>query len=62
MNIKPEQMPNNEPKPIATTSSPNAAKPHVGGSCPMCGGIGWFFVNEWIGNLQGQKDCNCNKK
>ena len=37
MNVKPEQMLNNEPQPIAPTSSPNAAKPNVvrtAFSCP----------------------------
>ena len=59
MNVKPEQKHNSEQMPIAATSSHNSSKPHVGGSCPVCGGKGWYFVNEWIGILQGRKDCNC---
>lgn len=27
--------------------------------CPKCDGKGWYFVNEWIGSLQGRKDCKC---
>jgi hypothetical protein len=27
--------------------------------CPKCKGQGWYFVNEWIGTLQGRKDCKC---
>ena len=27
--------------------------------CPVCDGKGWYFVNEWIGSLQGRKDCKC---
>jgi hypothetical protein len=48
--------------PIAGLSSHNSSKPIVGGSCPKCDGKGWYFVNEWIGTLQGQKDCNCINK
>lgn len=29
--------------------------------CLKCNGKGWYFVNEWIGDLQGRKDCNCKK-
>lgn len=29
-------------------------------SCPKCDGKGWYFVDEWVGTLQGRKDCtNC---
>lgn len=27
--------------------------------CPVCDGKGWYFVDEWIGGLQGRKDCRC---
>lgn len=27
--------------------------------CKRCNGAGFYFVNEWIGNLQGRRDCNC---
>ncbi len=30
--------------------------------CVKCGGKGWYYVNEWIGTLQGRKDCNCTFK
>ncbi|SFC80331.1 hypothetical protein SAMN05421780_11029 [Flexibacter flexilis DSM 6793] len=30
--------------------------------CPKCNGKGWFFVNEYIGSLQGRQDCNCKKR
>jgi hypothetical protein len=30
--------------------------------CPKCEGKGWYFVNEWIGKLQGRKDCYCKGK
>jgi hypothetical protein len=29
--------------------------------CPKCKGKGWYFVDEWIGSLQGRKDCKCKK-
>lgn len=28
-------------------------------SCLVCCGLGWHFVNEWIGPLQGRKGCKC---
>ena len=59
--LPPEQKPIEKPLPIVLPSAPACSKPNVGGSCPMCGGNGWYFVNEWIGSLQGRKDCNCNK-
>lgn len=31
-------------------------------SCEKCGGIGWYYVDEWIGNIQGRKDCKCKTK
>jgi hypothetical protein len=38
----------------------NNSKPIVKRSiCPKCQNKGWYFVNEWIGNLQGRKDCSC---
>lgn len=38
----------------------NFAQAHVIKSvCPKCDGKGWYFVNEWIGSLQGRKDCSC---
>ena len=30
--------------------------------CPKCHGKGWYFVDEWVGDLQGRKDCNCQIK
>lgn len=30
--------------------------------CPKCHGKGWYLVPEWIGDLQGRKDCNCEIK
>lgn len=30
--------------------------------CQKCEGKGWYFVNEWIGTIQGRKDCICNGK
>lgn len=27
--------------------------------CPVCDGKGYYFVNEWMGSLQGRKDCKC---
>ena len=30
--------------------------------CPQCEGKGWYYVNEWIGTLQGRKDCSCKGK
>lgn len=27
--------------------------------CPVCDDKGYYFVNEWIGSLQGRKDCKC---
>lgn len=30
--------------------------------CPKCEGKGWYFVDEWIGTLQGRKDCKCKGK
>lgn len=27
--------------------------------CPKCEGKGWYFVDEWIGTLQGRRDCSC---
>ena len=36
---------------------------NVGGSglphCPQCKGVGYYFVQEWIGSLQGRRDCRC---
>jgi len=29
--------------------------------CNKCDGKGWFFVNEWFGNIQGRQDCNCQQ-
>lgn len=33
--------------------------PVIKSVCPKCDGKGWYFVNEWIGSLQGRKDCKC---
>jgi len=30
--------------------------------CPKCQGKGWYLVPEWVGDLQGRKDCNCEIK
>ena len=30
--------------------------------CPKCQGKGYYIVNEFIGNLQGRRDCNCKYK
>lgn len=30
-------------------------------TCPKCDGRGWYFVDEWIGPLQGRNDCDCQK-
>ena len=30
--------------------------------CPKCQGKGYYFVNEFIGNMQGRRDCNCKYK
>lgn len=27
--------------------------------CNKCNDKGWYFVDEWFGNLQGRKDCSC---
>jgi hypothetical protein len=28
-------------------------------TCSKCAGKGWYFVDEWIGPLQGRRDCAC---
>ena len=28
-------------------------------NCKACKGKGWYHVDEWIGPLQGRKDCTC---
>ncbi len=30
--------------------------------CNKCNGNGWYFVDEWIGTLQGRKDCDCKQE
>ena len=42
-------------------SSPHTNNELPVGSCIKCDNKGWYFVNEWIGNLQGRKDCICKK-
>lgn len=37
-------------------------KPNITIICPKCNGKGFYFVNEWIGPLQGRKDCTCKIK
>ena len=27
--------------------------------CPKCNDKGWYYVAEFIGKLQGMKDCSC---
>ncbi len=27
--------------------------------CPKCNNKGWYYVNEFIGKLQGRRDCSC---
>ncbi len=29
--------------------------------CDTCKDKGWFFVNDWIGHLQGRRDCKCGQ-
>lgn len=31
-------------------------------SCPICHDKGWYHVDEWIGPLQGRRDCSCGAK
>lgn len=31
-------------------------------TCPKCKGKGYYYVNEFIGNLQGTRDCSCKYK
>jgi hypothetical protein len=38
------------------TKANENCKPTV---CPKCQNKGWYYVNEFIGNLQGRRDCNC---
>jgi hypothetical protein len=38
-----------------------AKQPTPKPTCVKCKGKGWYFVNEWIGHLQGRKDCQCMK-
>jgi len=33
----------------------------VQSDCPLCEGKGWYFVDEWIGPLQGRRDCACGR-
>jgi len=40
----------------------DAKLPVIRSVCPKCKGKGWYFVNEWIGTLQGRKDCSCKGK
>lgn len=48
---------------VKSEISPADGKPPVMRSvCPKCEGKGWYFVNEWIGTLQGRKDCSCKGK
>jgi hypothetical protein len=28
-------------------------------SCPICNGMGWHFTDEWIGQLQERRKCQC---
>ncbi len=38
-----------------------AKQPTPKPTCILCKGKGWYYVNEWIGHLQGRKDCKCLK-
>jgi len=51
-------------KKLDKTTKPqyDAKLPVMRSVCPKCEGKGWYFVNEWIGTLQGRKDCNCKGK
>lgn len=37
----------------------NTGASNVRSVCPKCEGKGWYHVDEWVGSLQGRKDCDC---